>query len=289
MPAWTELSLDVRTSQDGVSFVIHDFNRGRTTNYPNLSGNRLYDPYRDGTNPTYNPRLSDIPSDTINRLKLLSPDRKSVTNQNVPMVSALMFYYVSQGLTVPIVFDVKTSDAVRDISRILGSVSGSKFKTAMKVNATLYTSRDAFARDAPQTFGIPVFTTNMLGIINVDAALDAWFAGGVAEVNVKQPWGLMYTVKDKVVNAGKRAGVFQAIPNENKNIGTFFKNTGECCYKLSDVYFNWKPGFADTDDRRGNLYVLFGERFNLITTDDPNTAARFFSSKGKRRDHPGSF
>lgn len=283
------VEVDVKTSRDNVSYVIHDFNLGRTTNYAHLSGNRLYDPYRDGTNPVYNPRVLDTPSTTIDRLRLLSPDRRTVTDEKVPRVDGLMFYHLVYNLTVPLIFDVKTSTAVRDVSRILNLYSGSNFKTAMKVNATLYTTREAFNRDAPNRFGIPVFTTNMLGIINVDNALDAWFAGGAAEVNVKQSWGLMYTVKDKVVDAGKRAGVFHALPDENHNNGTFFRPTGECCYKLSDLYYNWKPGFKDTEDRRGNLDFLFRERYNLITTDDPNTVAKFYSHKGKRRYHPGSF
>jgi hypothetical protein len=79
------------------------------------------------------------------------------------------------------------------------------------------------------------------------------------------------------------------LADENKSNGNFFLNTGACCYKLSDIYFRWKPGFEDTSDRRGDLNFINGERFGFITTDDPNGAAKFFAGKGKRRHHPTNF
>ncbi len=280
------VELDIKMSADGVPYVMHDFNVGRTTNFPHMQQRRLYDPYRDGTDPAYNPRVSSLSATTIDRLRLLYPSRQSASPYSVPRLSGVLQAHTNGRWTIPLIFDVKTSDAVRATNSLVkGLISGGRYKMAMKVNATLYQTPEAFARDAPDMWAIPVFTTNMLGIINVDNAFNAWFTANAIEVNVKQPWGLMYTLKDRVVDSGKKTAVFHAIPDENKGNGTFFKNTGECCYRLSDLYYTWRPGFKDSDDRRGNLDFLNRERFSLITTDDPNGTAKFFAGRGRRNSH----
>ncbi|MBD8548998.1 glycerophosphodiester phosphodiesterase family protein [Sphingomonas sp. CFBP 8760] len=284
------VELDIKMSADGVPYIMHDFNVGRTTNFPHLQQRRLYNPYADGTNADYNPRVASLSAGTIDRLRLLRPNRVDVSPYTVPRLSGVLQTHMANRWTIPLIFDVKTSDAVRATNSLVRAlVPGGRYKMAMKVNATLYQTPGAFEKDAPDMWAIPVFTTNMLGIIHVDNAFNAWFTANAIEVNVKQPWGLMYTLKDRVVDAGKKAAVFHALADENKGNGNFFRNTGECCYKLSDIYYNWKPGFKDTDDRRGNLDFLNGERYGLVTTDDPNGTAKFYRGKGKRANHPGQF
>ncbi|KQT32014.1 hypothetical protein ASG29_09145 [Sphingomonas sp. Leaf412] len=284
------IELDIKLSSDNVPFILHDFNVGRTTNYSETKGRRRYNPRTDGTLPEYNPPLSAIRSDEAEKLRLLNPSRAGWSMYTLPKLENVLRFYDLRHFSLPIIFDVKTSEAVKATnSAVRKFVPGGRYKMAMKVNATLYQTPEAFEKDAGDMWAIPVFTTNMLGRINVDAAFNAWFSANAIEVNVKQPWGLMYTLKDRVVEAGKKAGVLHAIPDEDESNGSFYMNTGACCYKLSNLYYEWKPNFKDTDDRRGDLGFLNRERFNLITTDDPNAAAQYFRRQGKRRDHPGAF
>jgi glycerophosphoryl diester phosphodiesterase len=288
------VELDVKMSSDGVPYILHDFNLGRTTNYSELRGLRRYNPYSDGTNSAYNPPLSSVPAREADRLRLLNPARTGWSNYTLPRLSGAIQWHNNRGFSIPLIFDVKTSDAVRATASLIRDLMyDGRRRAAIKVNATLYQTPAAFDIDAPDIQAIPVFTTNMLGKINVDNALSFWMnpSNGTRaiEVNVKSSYGLLYREKDLVIQSGRRAGVFHALADENKSNGNFFLNTGACCYKLSDIYFRWKPGFEDTSDRRGDLNFINGERFGFITTDDPNGAAKFFAGKGKRRHHPTNF
>ena len=100
------------------------------------------------------------------------------------------------------------------------------------------------------------------------------------EVNVKQMHGLLQTHADVVRENGIRLGVFQAIP-DGPGDGQFYKNTGACCYRLSDLYFSYSGG-RDTADNRGDLdYIVHQQAFDLITTDDPKGAIAYLRALGR--------
>lgn len=275
------VELDIKMTSDGVPVVLHDWNLGRTTNvWTSRRGETKYDPMN---NQGYNPSITVTPWSAVSGLFLLTPDRRTTTGYHVPRVDDLFAYFKQHGLKTPMVFDIKTADAVRAVSRAADaafSVASPNF-VAAKVNATLYPTRSAFRADGSSMVGIPVFTTNMLTKINVDNAVSAWLDTKQAmEINVKQVGGLLQGDADRVRERGARVGVFQAIP-DSPLAGQFYQNSGACCYRLSDLYFSYSGG-RDTADNRGDLnFIVNQEAFSLITTDDPKAAIAYLKARGK--------
>ncbi len=273
------VELDVKMTSEGVPVLMHDFNLGRTTNaYTAFRGGTKYNPM---DNTGTNPAVSSVSWQTIQSLHLLSSDRSAVTGYFVPDISGVFSYFNQHHLTVPMVFDTKTADAVRAIDRLAQeNFSQPGVVVAVKVNATLYPSERSFRADAPTIHGIPVFTTNMLASIDVPAVRANWQAAAPAlEINVKQRNGLLQGQHDAAKQAGKAVGVFNALP-DGPGSGQFYKNTGQCCYRLSDLYFS-KPGVgSDTADERGDWNYLVSQGFTFITTDDPKGLIGFLRGKG---------
>jgi glycerophosphoryl diester phosphodiesterase len=280
------VELDVKVTKDGVPILMHDFNLGRTTDvYLHFRGGAKYNPL---TNQGTNPAVSTVPWSTISQLQLLTPDRSVDTGYHPPRIDELFDYWKSQRMTVPMVFDTKTADAVRAINVIAGNKFGSaaNFRVAVKVNATLFPTPTSFVGNAKFIDAIPVFTTNMLSKIDVPSSRVAWqnWANSL-EINVKQDGGLLQGQMDAAKKAGNRIGVFHAIPDGPRS-GQFYQNTGQCCYKLSDLFFSYSGG-RDTDDRRGDLGYLMYQGFGLITTDDPLGVMRTLKTNGRRASHEG--
>ena len=281
------MELDVKESKDGVLYLMHDFNLGRTTDvYSYVSGGK-YDPMKDtGANPA----VSSMNATDLDKLSLLTPDRSKLSPYGLPRVSRVLEIWKQQRWSTPIIFDTKTTSAVRMLDDLVkGLVSNGGNAMGVKVNATLYPTPQAFWRDSAHLKVIPVFTTNMLGKISVADAFDAWSSRvKTMEINVKEPGGLLSYQKDQALKKGIRVGVFQAIP-DGPNTDTFYKNTGACCYKLSDLYYtyyvNRQVAGKDTDDRRGKMDFLVQQRFGLITTDDPQGTVRYLTRAGKRQHH----
>lgn len=240
-----------------------------------------YDPI---TNQGVNPSILVTPWSEVSQLFLLTPDRRTATGYHVPRVDELFAYYKQHNLRTPMVFDIKDAATVRAVRKAAESQFGvaSASYVAAKVNATLYTSRDAYRADGSGMVGIPVFTTNMLGKINVRQTISAWMSAGnqTMEINVKQLRGLLQSDADFIRERGYRVGVFQAIP-DGPSAGKFYQNSGACCYALSDLYFSYSGG-RDTADNRGNLdYIVHSQAFGLITTDDPKAAIRYLQAAHK--------
>ncbi|MBB4088187.1 glycerophosphodiester phosphodiesterase family protein [Sphingomonas carotinifaciens] len=281
------IELDVKMSKDGVPLLMHDFNLGRTTTIYNLHRQQKFDPM---TNHGANPKVHDVLARDIDTLRLLTPDRRNTTGYIVPRVSQVLDEWKRLKMKTPLIFDTKTADAIRAID-ILVRVKdiGGANTMAVKVNATLYPDPAGFYADAKNINVIPVYTTNMLGIISVADSLIKWSrAVQTIEINVKQKGGLLYFQKQISEQAGKRVGVFHAIP-DGPISGGFYKNTGICCYKLSDVFYHHKvmgqPAGRDTEDHRGDLNFLLSQNYGLITSDDPKGTVRFLARAGKRRNH----
>ncbi|WP_045738425.1 glycerophosphodiester phosphodiesterase family protein [Xanthomonas sp. MUS 060] len=276
------VELDVKLTSDGVPVVLHDWNLGRTTNvWTSRAGETKYNPMN---NQGYNPSITVTPWSVVSGLFLLTPDRRTTTGYHVPRVDDLFNYFKQHGLKTPIVFDIKTADSVRAVSRAADAAfsAASPSFVAAKVNATLYPTRAAFRADGSSMVGIPVFTTNMLTQINVSNAVSDWLGDNneAMEVNVKQLGGLLQDEADRVRERGARVGVFQAIP-DSPLAGQFYQNSGACCYRLSDLYFSYSGG-RDTADNRGDLnFVVDQENFTLITTDDPKGAIAYLKARGK--------
>ena len=281
------IELDVKMTKDGVPVLMHDFNLGRTTTIYRLWGGKKFDPM---TNGGTNPRVADLNVQDTDRLNLLSPDRRLETGYFVPRVSRVLNTWRSNSMRTPLVFDIKTADAVRAVNALVRDAGVGGYKTmAVKVNATLYPDPHNFFRDANSLNPIPVFTTNMLGSISVADALTRWMAAAqTIEINVKQRGGLLSYQKKQAMNAGKRVAVFHALPDAPV-ANSFYKNTGACCYKLSDLFYvqhyNRQVIGRDTEDHRGDLNYLYGEGFGLITSDDPRGTVRFLARAGLRRHH----
>lgn len=242
-----------------------------------------YDPI---TNQGVNPSILVTPWSEVSQLFLLTPDRRTATGYHVPRVDELFAYYKQHNLRTPMVFDIKDAATVRAVRKAAESQFGvaSASYVAAKVNATLYTSRDAYRADGSGMVGIPVFTTNMLGKINVRQTISAWMSAGnqTMEINVKQLGGLLQSDADFIRERGYRVGVFQAIP-DGPSAGKFYQNSGACCYALSDLYFSYSGG-RDTADNRGNLdYIVHSQAFGLITTDDPKAAIRYLQADPQAR------
>jgi hypothetical protein len=265
-------------TKDGIPVLMHDFNLGRTTNvYTAFRGGMKYNPM---TNLGTNPAVNTVPWQTIQYLHLLTPDRSAVTGYYVPDITGVFTYWNQHGLRTPMIFDAKTQDAVRAIDRVAQNEFPVPNKVVgVKVNATLYPTAAAFRADAPMIRVIPVFTTNMLAKIDVNAVRAGWQAQVSAlEINVKQRNGLLQGQLDNAKRAGEAVGVFNAIP-DGPGSGNFYYNTGQCCYKLSSLYFSY-PGGRDTADQRGDWNFLVSEGFTFITTDNPVGLVNFLKSKG---------
>lgn len=281
------IELDVKMTRDGVPVLMHDFNLGRTTTIYHLLNQSKFDPM---TGQGANPRVSDVPATMIDQLKLLTPDRRSDSGFSVPRVSQVLDLWKSRAMRAPLVFDTKTADAIRALDALVHSKNvGGANTMAVKVNATLYPDPAGFYHDAKNLNVIPVYQTNMLGNISVADSLAKWMgAVQTIEINVKQKDGLLYFQKRQAIHAGKRIGVFHALP-DGPIQGQFYKNTGDCCYKLSDIFYHHhvmgQPAGQDTDDKRGDLNFLVPEGFGLITSDDPKGAVRFLAHAGKRQHH----
>ncbi len=273
------VELDVKLTSEGVPVLMHDYNLGRTTNvYTAFRGGTKYDP---ASNRGTNPSVASVSWQTIQNLHLLTPGRTTVTGYFVPDVSGVFTYWNQHGLSVPMIFDAKTQDAVKAIDRLAQeNFSAPSRVVGVKVNATLYPSYSAFKADAPTIVGIPVFTTNMLTVIDVPTVRRNWQTGAAAlEINVKQKNGLLQGQMDLAKKDGKAVGVFNALPDAPGGSGNFYKNTGECCYKLSDLYFSYSAG-RDTADNRGDWTYLVSQGFTFITTDDPRGLIGFLHSRG---------
>ena len=281
------IEYDVKESNDGVLYLMHDFNLGRTTDVYRFQSNRKYDPIHDTGD---NPAVSNMSAANLDRLTLLLPNRSGLSDQRLPRVSQLLQTYTSNRWSTPIIFDTKTTNAVRMLdSLVKGIVPNGGDVMGVKVNATLYPTPQSFWRESHNLKVIPVFTTNMLGKISVADAFNAWSSRvRTMEINVKQPGGLLSYQKDQALKKGIRVGVFQAIP-DGPYADTFYKNTGACCYKLSDLYYtyyvNRQVAGRDTDDRRGQMDFIVQQRFGLITTDDPHGTVRYLARAGKRQNH----
>ncbi|HWW69494.1 MAG TPA: glycerophosphodiester phosphodiesterase family protein [Duganella sp.] len=276
------VELDVKVTKDGVPILMHDFNIGRTTTAWTVLGGAKYNP---STNQGQNPAVSTLPWSTIAKLLLLTPDRSVDTGYHPPRIDELFDYWKKEGMTVPMVFDTKTADAVRAVHAIaIQKFAHPNDVVAVKVNATLYPHPTNFVGDAKYITAIPVFTTNMLSKIDVPASRVAWqnFVNTL-EINVKQDGGLLQGQMNEAKKAGNRIGVFHAIP-DGPVAGQFYQNTGQCCYKLSSLYFSYSGG-KDTADNRGDQGYLLYQGFGLITTDDPVGVNSFLGDHGKRFSH----
>ncbi|WP_294268914.1 glycerophosphodiester phosphodiesterase family protein [uncultured Sphingomonas sp.] len=281
------IELDVKESKDGVLYLMHDFNLGRTTNIYQFRSNRKYNPMNDTGD---NPAVSSVTATDLDKLTLLLPDRSGLSDQKLPRVSNVLETFASELWWTPIIFDTKTTSAVRMLdSLVKGLVPNGGAVMGVKVNATLYPTPQSFWRQSRNLKVIPVFTTNMLGKISVADAFNAWSSRvKTMEINVKQNGGLLSYQKDQALKKGIRVAVFQAIPDGPRS-DSFYKNTGACCYKLSDLYYtyyvNRQVASRDTDDRRGQMPFLVQQRFGLITTDDPQGTVRYLARAGKRQTH----
>lgn len=287
------IELDVKMTSDGQPIVMHDFNLGRTTNVWQLTQTAKYDPHH---NKGHNPTVASLTSSMINRLFLLTPDRTLVTGHRVPMIDDVLNRWVrgEEGGYAPLVFDIKSADAVRAVDAHVGRHMKGYGKTvvAAKVNATLYHTPAAFFHDSQHMSPIPVFTTNMLGVTNVPESVLSWsLRVNTLEINQKEPNGLLSPEFANAYGSGKRIGVFQAIP-DGPSPTLFYKNTGQCCYKLSDLYYTYHhPGgiSKDTTDLRGSMNYIVAMKFGLVTTDDPNSAVKYLHNAGLRRNHPSNY
>lgn len=276
------VELDVKITKDGVPILMHDFNVGRTTDASSVLGGLKYNP---STNQGRNDAVSTLPWSKIQQLNLLTPDRRSVTGYHPPRIDELFDYWNQNHLTVPMVFDTKTADAVTAINVIAAKKFGRPVDVvAVKVNATLFPHPINFVYYGKFITAIPVFTTNMLSKIDVQSSRVSWQSWvNTLEINVKQDGGLLQGQMNGAKQSGNRVGVFHAIP-DGPGAGQFYKNTGQCCYRLSDLYFQYSGG-RDTADHRGDLGYLLYQGFGLITTDDPIGTINFLKSHAKRVQH----
>jgi glycerophosphoryl diester phosphodiesterase len=276
------VELDVKVTKDGVPILMHDFNIGRTTNAYAVLGGAKYNPFN---NQGQNAAVSTLPWSTIARLELLTPDRSVTTGYHPPRIDELFDYWKKEGLTIPMVFDTKTADAVRAVHAIaIQKFAHPNDVVAVKVNATLFPHPAAFVGNAKYITAIPVFTTNMLSNIDLPASRADWQNWvNTLEINVKQDGGLLQGQMDAAKKAGNRIGVFHAIPDAPGS-GQFFKNTGQCCYTLASIFSQYN-GVHDTADHRGETGYMMYQGFGLITTDDPIGVNRVLGENGKRFSH----
>jgi hypothetical protein len=276
------IEIDVKMTSDGHAVAIHDYNLGRTTNIwqvaSSCKGQAKYNPLNNqGCNPTVN----SITLLQFENLSLLTQNRQSLSGYFGQSIAAMLARhaqaYNSGGAPGVLIFDIKTADAVRAVygdSRATFQTYklGFGYQPGAKVNATLYGTPAAYHADAPDDSylkPIPVFTTNMLNVINVDNAIDAWDPYP-EEVNVKSVNGFLQGELNHLKSLGTPVGVFQAIPDgpDGPGAGSFYNNNGSCCYTLASLYTTVK-GVKEKADNRGNAAYLKSQGFTFITTDDP--------------------
>ncbi|RBM33502.1 glycerophosphodiester phosphodiesterase family protein [Vibrio tarriae] len=291
------VELDVRKTKDGVPFLMHDFTLGRTTNAYEILGGTKFNPEK---NTGTNPNSSTLPWDTIKNLKLLNPDRKSVSSEKVVSIKEVYDHYFDNRMSTLLIFDIKSKESAIAIAKLINEDTrdyGSGIKasdlTIFKIKATMYPFPDEFVNDlrqnniAVQPMVMPIYTTNMLQEFkdkgwNIGDSLQAWIARDkMAEINLKQPQGLLNDLVQTAHSAKVALGNFNAIPDytgpgpiprdipRNK---AFYDSNGTCCYQLSDRYSTFE-GVSDTDDKRGDRAFLFGkesQNFSVITTDAPS-------------------
>ena len=279
------VEIDVKMTGDGVPIVMHDFNLGRTTNiWTRVFNGSKYSPE---TNIGSNYKVDQIGSAVVGDLRLLTPDRTQVTGWHVPTVEqAIRSAHFGGEEVVPVVFDVKTVAAARAVSRVAGQVQQNPTLTmAMKVNASLYQSRAAFAADVPNMRGIPVFVTNNVAQINVNQVRDAWAGNSntvAIEANVKSVNGWL---QSNLLNWAKErrspVGTFNAIPDYPGGGGRFYDNDGHCCYTLASK-FVVIDGIAERSDLRGDWNYLNNQGFTFVTSDNALGLMTFFRGKNKQ-------
>ncbi|CCN69610.1 glycerophosphodiester phosphodiesterase family protein [Vibrio nigripulchritudo] len=303
------VELDVRKTQDNVPFLMHDFTLGRTTNaYEVLGGPKFIPEKNTGTNP----KSGDLPWATIKNLKLLSPDRNSVTAEKVVSIKEVYDYYYEQRMSTVLVFDIKSKESAIAIAKLIDEDTrdyGAGIKasdiTIFKIKATMYPFPNEFVQDlnqhniAVQPMVMPIYTTNMLQEFqdkgwNISDSLQTWITRDkMAEINLKQPKGLLSNLVQTAHDAKVALGNFNAIPDYNgpgpipKDIPrnkAFYDSNGTCCYQLSERYATFE-GVSDTDDRRGDRTFLFGQKsqhFSVITTDAPTKTINELENLGLR-------
>ncbi|MBI0330129.1 glycerophosphodiester phosphodiesterase family protein [Burkholderia plantarii] len=284
------IEVDVKMTSDGVPIAMHDFNLGRTTSIWQGARQTKYDPYN---NTGYNPTVDSIDSSKVSYARLLSPDRSTITRENIPTIQNIINGWVKFKYRSILVFDTKTASAVTAIGKIIkaagklpdpetGSLNQSSAYFAMKVNATTFPSYQSFLQAVGGTgvsTAIPVFTPNMLTKIDVGRTIENWYDGQVFEIDVKNRGGLLQNYMNQVVAKYYNVGVFNAIPDADPKKGEFFKNTGQCCYTL-DSLLVVSPTLKDTEDLRGDWNYLIDQRFKTITSDDSYRLTIYLRSKG---------
>jgi len=277
------MELDVKMTRDGVPVLMHDYNLGRTTNlWTRVSGGRKYSPENGtGTNDT----VSSHTAQFVQQLRLLTPDRSTTSGDFVLTVAGAITAARSHPNDAPIVFDVKTADAARAVSRVANQLAQRPTDTmAMKVNATLYKSAAAFHADVPNMRGIPVFVTNNLSQINVAQVRDAWVGNSrqvAIEANVKSVNGLL---QGELLNWAKGrkspVGSFNAIPDYPGGGGRFYDNDGHCCYTLASKFVTYN-GRKETADNRGDWNYLNNQGFTFVTSDNSVALSDWYLARGK--------
>lgn len=277
------MELDVKMTRDGVPVLMHDYNLGRTTDlWTHYRGGRKYSPE---SNTGANDTVSSHSATFVTQLRLLTPNRAAASGDFVPTVATAITAARSHPNDAPIVFDVKTADAARAVSRVAGQLAQRPTDTmAMKVNATLYSSKAAFQVDVPNMRGIPVFVTNNLSRINVAQVRDAWASGSThdaIEANVKSVNGFLQgELLDWAKNRRSPVGTFNAIPDYPGGGGRFYDSDGHCCYTLADKYITYN-GQRESSDLRGDWNYLNNQGFTFVTSDNSVALTDWFLNRGK--------
>lgn len=303
------VELDVRKTKDGVPVLMHDFTLGRTTNVYEVLGGVKFNPE---SNTGENPNVATLTWDAIKGLKLLSPDRKSVSAEKLVSIKDVYDYYFEQRMSTLLVFDIKSKESAIAIAKLINEDKrdyGAGIKasdiTVFKIKATMYPFPNEFVSELAQNnisvkpMVMPIYTTNMLQEFkdkgwNIADSLQAWITRDkMAEINLKQPNGLLNDLVQTAHNAKAGLGNFNAIPDYNgpgpipRNIPrdkAFYDSNGTCCYQLSERYATFE-GVSDTDDKRGDRTFLFGNKsqnFSVITTDAPTKTISELEALGLR-------
>ncbi|MFC6840892.1 glycerophosphodiester phosphodiesterase family protein [Xanthomonas theicola] len=282
------IEVDVKMTSDGVPVLMHDLNLGRTTNYYEVMRVPKYNPI---TNQGSNPPVSSVTWNFVKNLKLLYDNRNAISRFTVPSAEMALQLWADKPNPAPIIFDIKTADAVAAVDKLAAKYSSVPHLTAaIKVNASLFPTPADYRRYANNVTAIPVFTTNMLEKISIASSFNAWVTEvGTLEINVKQPNGLLSFQKTQAGQRMRKVAVFHAIP-DGPYPNNFYNNTGACCYKLSDLHFTYRVNGQiagrDTDDRRHDINFLYDQGFGLITTDGMRDDLDFLTRNGRRKTHP---
>ena len=283
--------VDIKMTKDGIPILMHDFTLGRTTNIYQVEGGKKFDPYG-GTG--VNPRVDQTNwFGTIERTKLLTPDRKTVSDEAVPAFAQLLDYYKEGGSNGILVLDVKDRASMKAVWQLMNNHvdhrgSLARNWVAVKFNMTtypnpadleadLYTWADPHGKPGKYEpfLGLPVITNNMLdkmkNLLDVEQSyMHKDYTLGV-EVNLNQPDGRLQKAYTAVGDDRYAVGIFNPIADPGASAGTgenmaFFKNTGQCCYRLNTVRY------GDSRVDRWDWSFLYGlgyKRFDFITTDEP--------------------